>query len=82
MKKLAIAAGTLGLLALSYQPAIAKCAPLIKEAREQLGSAKLSKSDDAKVKALLKDADKLTEANNHIDAVKKANEALDLLKKK
>ena len=82
MKRLAIAVSMVGLLALSYQSASAKCAPLIKEAREQLASTKLSKSDDAKVRGLLTEADKLTEANNHIDAVKKANEVLDILKKK
>jgi len=82
MKRVAIVAAMLGVLALSYQTASAKCAPLIKEAREQLASAKLSKSDDAKVKSLLTEADKLTEAKNHIDAVKKANEALDILKMK
>jgi hypothetical protein len=74
-----VAAATL--LVLSNQPTLAKCVPLIKEAREQLASAKLSKSDEAKIKTILNEADKLSEAGNHIEGVKKANQALNMLKK-
>ncbi|HVO95619.1 MAG TPA: hypothetical protein VMT22_22375 [Terriglobales bacterium] len=81
MKKIMILSGLLGLLALPVHSTWAKCAPLIKEAREQLASAKLSKSDEAKVKALLNEAEKVSEAGNHIEGVKKANEALEILKK-
>jgi hypothetical protein len=56
--------------------------PLIKEAREQLAVANLSKGEEAKVKALLEEADKLSEANNHKEGIKKANEALAIIKKK
>jgi len=82
MKRLAIVAGMLGFLAISFQSASARCVPLIKEAREQLVSAKLSKSDETKVKALLSDADKVSEAGDHKEGVKKANAALEILKKK
>jgi hypothetical protein len=81
MKRTLILAAAMGFLALSFQSSSAKCVPLIKEAREELASAKLSKADEAKVKALLSEADKLSEAGNHIDGVKKANEALAILKK-
>lgn len=82
MKKVWILTGVVSYVALTYQPASAKCVPLIKEAREQLASAHLSKSDETKVKALLEEADKLSEANNHKEGIQKANEALNIIKKK
>jgi hypothetical protein len=81
MKATLILAAAASLMALSIQPTSAKCVPLIKEAREQLASAKLSKSDDAKIKTILNEADKLSEAGNHVEGVKKATEALNMLKK-
>jgi hypothetical protein len=82
MKKAWILAGAVSYIALTFQPVWAKCVPLIKEAREQLAVAHLSKGEEAKVKALLEEADKLSEANNHKDGIKKANEALAIIKKK
>lgn len=82
MKQVWILAGAIVCLSLSFQPVWGKCAPLIKQGREQLAGAKLSKTDEAKVKALLDEADQLREAGNHAEGVKKANEALNLLKQK
>ncbi|MGH7824327.1 MAG: hypothetical protein ACREQ7_04020 [Candidatus Binatia bacterium] len=82
MKTMWILAGAISCLAFSFQPVWGKCAPLIKEGRAQLADAKLSKSDEAKVKGLLDEADQLREAGKHRDGVKKANEALNILKKK
>ncbi len=82
MKKVWILFAVSSLLFLSVQPLWARCAPLIKEGRELLPKAKLAKADEDKVKALLDEAQKSLEAGNHNDGVKKANEALDLLRKK
>lgn len=82
MKTVWILAVMVSFLILSFQPVGAKCAPLIKDGREQLASAKLSKGDEAKVKGLLDEADQLREAGNHVEGIKKANEALNILKKK
>jgi hypothetical protein len=59
-----------------------ECPTLITQGREQLAAAKLPKANEAKVKALLDEAQKLHERGSHDDSVKKANEALALLKKK
>lgn len=45
MKKAWMVIGLLGYFALTSQPVQAKCVPLIKEAREQLTAATLSKSE-------------------------------------
>jgi hypothetical protein len=82
MKKTWIFAGIISCGVLIYQPVSAKCVPLIQEAREQLASAQLTKADEAKVKALLVEADKLSEANNHKEGIQKANEALAIIKRK
>jgi hypothetical protein len=82
MKKAWIVIGALSCVVLAYETLSAKCVPLIKEAREQLASAQLSKADETRVKALLMEADKLSEANNHKEGIQKANEALNILKKK
>ena len=82
MKKAWIFTGMISYVALTYQPVFAKCVPLIKEVREHLASAQLSKADETKVKALLEEADKLSQANNHKDGIQKANEALAIIKKK
>ena len=59
-----------------------ECPTLITQGREQVAAAKLSKANEAKVKALLDEAQKLHHRGSHDDSVKKANEALALLKKK
>jgi hypothetical protein len=82
MKNVWMLAGVISYVALTHQPLGAKCVPLIKEVREQLSAAHLSKSDETKVKALLEEADKLSEANNHKEGIQKANEALRIIKKK
>ena len=69
-------------LVLICQPLSAKCVPLIKEARERLADAHLSKGDESKAKALLEEADNLSQANNHKEGIQKANEALSIIKKK
>jgi hypothetical protein len=83
MKRVWFLLGVVTLLVLSSQPAWAnRCPRLIKEGKELLSTAKLSKSDEEKVKAALDEAQKLHDSGSHADSVKKANEALDLLKKK
>jgi hypothetical protein len=82
MKKVWIFIGTICYLALTYQTVFAKCVPLIKEAREHLASAQLSIADEAKVKALLEEADKFSQANSHKEGIQKAKEALAIIKKK
>jgi hypothetical protein len=47
-----------------------------------LATTKLSKADSGKIKTLLDDADKAHDGGDHGEALKKAREALALLKKK
>ena len=82
MKKIALLIVFAGILILSAQPVWSRCAPLIREGRGLLGKVKLAKADEDKAKGLLDEAQKFLDAGNHVDGVKKANEALDLLKKK
>lgn len=83
MKRVLSILGLASLLIFSVQPVWGNTCPrLIKEGRGLLASAKLSKADESKVKGLLDEAEKLHESGSHSDSVKKANEALDLLKKK
>jgi len=82
MKKAAFLVTALSLLVLSAPPTWAKCAPLIKEGRELMGTTKASKADQDKAKGLLDEAQKNLDAGDHANGVKNANAALDLLKKK
>lgn len=83
MKRLLSLLGLAGVLAFSVQPVWANSCPrLIKEAKGLLADAKLAKADESKVKALLDEAQKLHESGSHSDSMKKANQALDMLKKK
>ncbi|MBI4490320.1 MAG: hypothetical protein HY694_14645 [Deltaproteobacteria bacterium] len=83
MKRVWSLLGLVSLLILSAQPVWARtCPKLIKEGKDLLASAKLSKANEDKVKALLDESQKLHDGGSHGDSVKKANEALDLLKKK
>ena len=83
MKRVLSLLGLIGLLTFSVQPVWAnRCPGLIKEAKGLLASAKLSKADEDKVKTLLDESQKLHDAGSHSDSIKKANEALGLLKKK
>jgi hypothetical protein len=82
MKKAWIFAAMISHIGLAPQASSAKCVPLIKEVRERLASAQLSRADETKVKALLEEADALSEANNHKEGIRKANEALAVIKKK
>jgi hypothetical protein len=81
MKKITLLLAFAGLLTLSAQPVWPRCAPLIREGRELLGKVKVAKADEDKAKGLLDEAQKFLDAGNHVDGVKKANEALGLLKK-
>jgi hypothetical protein len=58
------------------------CPKLIKEGRDLLAKASLSKSDATKIKGLLDESEKLHDSGDHGESVKKAKEALSLLKKK
>jgi len=83
MKRALSVLGLASLLAFSVQPVWAnRCPGLIKEAKGLLADTKLAKADQDKVKALLDEAEKLHESGSHSDSMKKANAALDLLKKK
>jgi len=82
MKNAWLLAGAVSCMALTSQPVWAKCVPLIKHAREELAGAQLSKGKEARINALLEEADKLSEANNHKEGIKKAKEALAIIKKR
>jgi len=74
-------AATLGILL--AQPVWARtCPKLIKEGRDLLAKTKISKVDSDKIKTLLDDSEKLHESGDHAESMKKAREALSLLKKK
>ena len=82
-KKASLMFSLIGILLFFAQPAWAStCPKLIKEGRETLVKVKLTKADEDKAKALLDEAQKLHDNGSHAASVKKANEALDLLKKK
>jgi hypothetical protein len=82
MKRTLCLIGLLGLLALSVQPLWARCAPLIKEGRQLLTTAKVGKAEESKAKSLLDEAQKNLDAGDHATGVKNANAALDILRKK
>ena len=64
-------------------PASARtCPKLIKEGRDLLAKANLSKTDATKIKGLLDESERLHDSGDHGESVKKAKEALSLLKKK
>jgi len=58
------------------------CPKLIKEGRDLLAKANYSKTEAAKIKTLLDESEKLHDSGDHGESVKKAKEALSLLKKK
>jgi hypothetical protein len=82
MKKFLVAIMAAALLVGSYGAVFARCAPLIKEGRELLGTTKVSKADQDKARGLLDEAQKNLDAGDHTNGVKNANAALDILKKK
>lgn len=83
MKTIGSFFAAVGLLVISVQPVWANtCPELISEGRNLLPKAKLAKAQQDKVKTLLDEAQKLHDAGQHGASEKKANEALDLLKKK
>ena len=69
-------------LFLPVQGALAKCTPLINEGHQLLSKANLPKDQASKIKALLDEAAQFRDSGDHATGAKKANEALDLLKKK
>ena len=83
MKRAVSILGLASLLVFSVQPLWANgCPRLIKEAKGFLADSKIAKADQDKARGLIDDAQKLHDAGSHGDSMKKANEALDLLKKK
>jgi hypothetical protein len=83
MKRIAtlMLAATLGMFFAA--PAYARtCPKLIKEGRDLLAKASLSKADATKIKGLLDESEKLHDSGDHGESAKKAKEALSLLKKK
>jgi len=72
-----------GLLLFSADSVLARqCPTLIKEGRGTLAKVKLAKAEEDKVRGLLDEAQKLHDNGSHSASIKKANEALDLVKKK
>jgi hypothetical protein len=64
-------------------PAFARtCPKLIKEGRDFLCKASISKADATKIKSLLDESEKLHDSGDHGASMKRAKEALSLLKKK
>ena len=59
-----------------------QCPTLIKEGRDTLSTIKLPKVEEDRIKALLNEAQKFHDNGDHAASVKKANEALGILKKK
>lgn len=83
MKRALSILGLAGLLVFSIQPVWANgCPRLIKEAKGLLADSKLAKADQDRARGLIDDAQKLHDAGSHGESMKKANEALDLMKKK
>ena len=81
MKTLTILAVVAAMVLAVGAPAYAfKCPSLIKQANEQM--AKMDQNSDKvkQAKALVEEADKLHKAGSHGDSVKKAEEALALLR--
>ena len=58
------------------------CPTLIQEGRDLLAKANYSKPEAAKIAVLLDESEKLHNSGDHSASVKKANEALTVLKKK
>ena len=82
MKKVWLFVIAVTFLIASYGSVWARCAPLIREGRELLGTTQVSKADQDKAKGLLDEAQKNLDAGDHTNGVKNANAALDILKKK
>ena len=59
-----------------------QCPTLIKEGRDTLSKIRLPKVEEDRIKNLLDEAQKLHDNGDHAESVKKANEALGILKKK
>ncbi len=81
MKRLATGIGIFGVaLGLITSPAAAfRCPLLIKQANEAMAKAKASDGKLTQAKDLVAHAQRLHDAGQHADSVKKANEALELL---
>ena len=82
MKKVWTFIAAASFLVASSGPVLARCAPLIREGRELLGTTKVAKTDQDKAKGLLDEAQKNLDAGDHTNGVKNANAALEILKKK
>ena len=81
MKKLAVFAMVAALVLAVGAPAYAfKCPSLIKQANEQMAKMDPNSDKVKQAKAMVEEADKLHKAGNHADSVKKAEEALAVLK--
>jgi hypothetical protein len=81
VKKLALFAVVAALILAVGAPAYAfKCPSLIKQANEQMAKMDPNSDKVKQAKAMVEEADKLHKAGNHADSVKKAEEALAVLK--
>ena len=81
MKKLALFAVVAALILAVGAPAYAfKCPSLIKQANEQMAKMDPNSDKVKQAKTMVEEADKLHKAGNHADSVKKAEEALAVLK--
>lgn len=84
MKKLShvIFAAAVAMIATIGPASANSCPTLIQEGRDLLSKANYSKTEAAKITALLDESEKLHNSGDHGASVRKANEALLLLKKK
>jgi len=81
VKKLAVFTLVATLILAVGVPAYAfKCPSLIKQANDQMSKMDQNSDKVKQAKALVAEADSLHKAGNHADSVKKAEEALALLK--
>jgi azurin len=81
VKKLALVALVAAIVLALEAPAFAnKCPSLIKQANDQMAQMDQNSDKVKKAKSLVEEADKLHKAGNHPDSVKKAEEALSILK--
>jgi hypothetical protein len=81
MKQLAFVALVAALVLAVGSPAYAfNCPNLIRQANEQMAKMDQNSAKVKQAKALAEEADTLHKAGNHADSVKKAEEALALLK--
>ena len=83
MKRLFLVIALFSMSLLCAQPLWARtCPKYIKEGKDLLAKAKLSKESTDRIKALIDDSEKAHDGGDHAQSMAKIKEALSLLKKK